>query len=130
MVQNDFGFYCLYLRQTQSMAIKTLFIPLDQAESTEQTQSNKDKYDRFQEKTKKFDDGQIARMNKGQVAVMSTLDSYLNPANAKTNPNGGYSIVSVTPVMGTETEKVDKDEPMMPLVHTTGFMVILHKAEG
>jgi hypothetical protein len=112
------------------MAILTLFIPLDQAESTSETQNNKDKYDRFREKTKKFDDAQVSRMNKGQVAVMSSLNSYLNPHNAKTNPNGGYSLVSVTPVLGTETEKVDKDEPMMPLVHTTGFMVILHKAEG
>lgn len=112
------------------MAIKTLFIPLDQAESTSETQSNKDKYERFQEKTKKFDDAQIARMNKGQVFAMSELNRFLNPYNAKTNTNGGYSLVSVTPVLGTETEKVDKDEPMLPLVHTTGFMVILHKAEG
>ncbi len=111
----------------KSMAIKTLFIPLDQAESTAQTQNIKDKYDRFQEKTKKFDSRQVNKMNEGEVAVISTLDNYLSRYNAKTNPNGGYSIVSVTPVMGTETEKVDKDEPMMPLVHTTGFMVILHK---
>jgi len=111
------------------MAIKTLFIPLDQAESTSEIQNIRDKYDRFQEKTKKFDDAQITRMNQGEVAVMSTLDSYLNPHDPRSNLNGGYSIVSVTPVMGTETEKVDKDEPMMPLVHTTGFMVILHKAD-
>ncbi len=109
------------------MAIKTLFIPLDQAESTSETQNIRDKYDRFQEKTKKFDSGQIARMNEGEVAVMSTLDNYLSGYDAKFNPNGGYSLVSVTPVLGTETEKVDKDEPMLPLVHTTGFMVILHK---
>ena len=109
------------------MAIKTLFIPLDQAESTSETQNIRDRYDRFKEKTKKFDSRQVDRFNEGEVAVMSTLDSYLNRYDPKANPNGGYSLVSVTPVMGTETEKVDKDEPMLPLVHTTGFMVILHK---
>ena len=43
------------------MAIKTLFIPLDQAESTSETQNNKDKYDRFKEKTKKFDSRQRSK---------------------------------------------------------------------
>jgi len=128
-VQNDFGFYCLYLGQTQPMAIKTLFIPLDQAESTSEIQNIRDRYDRFKEKTKEFDSRQIDKINRGEVAVMSTLDDYLNPFDLRSNPNGGYSIVSVTPVLGTETEKVDKDEPMLPLVHTTGFMVILHKAD-
>tara|TARA_R100001480_G_scaffold151448_1_gene152769 strand:- start:312 stop:641 length:330 start_codon:yes stop_codon:yes gene_type:complete len=109
------------------MAIKTLFIPLDQAESTSETQNIRDKYDRFQEKTKKFDSRQINDMNRGNVAAIESLDAYLNAYDEDRNPNGGYSIVSVTPVMGTETEKVDKDEPMLPLVHTTGFMVILHK---
>ena len=110
-----------------TMAIKTLFIPLDQAESTSETQNIRDKYDRFQEKTKKFDSRQVDKFNEGRVAVMSTLDNYLSRYDVKFNPNGGYSLVSVTPVLGTETEKVDKDEPMLPLVHTTGFMVILHK---
>ncbi len=128
-MQNDFGFYCLYLGQTQPMAIKTLFIPLDQAESTSEIQNIRDRYDRFKEKTKEFDSRQIDKINRGEVAVMSTLDDYLNPFDLRSNPNGGYSIVSVTPVLGTETEKVDKDEPMLPLVHTTGFMVILHKAD-
>jgi len=109
------------------MAIKTLFIPLDQAESTSETQNIRDKYDRFQEKTKKFDSRQVDKFNEGRVAVMSTLDNYLSRYDERRNPNGGYSLVSVTPVMGTETEKIDKDEPMLPLVHTTGFMVILHK---
>jgi len=107
------------------MAIKTLFIPLDQAESTSETQNNKDKYDRFKEKTKKFDSRQVDTFNEG-TGVIGKLNEFLNPYS-KTNLNGGYSLVSVTPVLGTETEKVDKDEPMMPLVHTTGFMVILHK---
>ena len=129
-MQNDFRFYCLYLGQTQSMAIKTLFIPLDQAESTSETQNIRDRYDRFKEKTKKFDSEQISRMNRGNVTAITTLNNYLSRYNEESNPNGGYTVISVTPVLGTETEKVDKDEPMLPLVHTTGFMVILHKAEG
>lgn len=112
------------------MAIKTLFIPLDQVESTERTQSNKDKYDRLEEKTKKFDTRQLTKEEGDFVDVMSTLNGHLNAYNGKFNPNGGYSIISVTPVLGTETEKVDKDEPMLPLVHTTGFMVILHKEDA
>ena len=111
----------------KSMAIKTLFIPLDQAESTAQTQNINDKYDRFQEKTKQFDSRQIDTFNEGESSAMNKLNAHLNKYNEESNPNGGYSLVSVTPVLGTETEKVDKDEPMMPLVHTTGFMVILHK---
>ena len=109
------------------MAIKTLFIPLDQAESISEVQNNKDKYDRFKEKTKKFDEEQIARMEKGQVTAISQLDASLNRYDEKFNTNGGFSIVSVTPVLGTTTEKIDKDEPMLPLVHTTGFLVILHR---
>ncbi len=111
-----------------TMAIKTLFIPLDQAESTSETQNIRDRYDRFKEKTKKFDSEQIERMNEGNVTAITTLNNYLSRYNEETNPNGGYTVISVTPVMGTETEKVDKDEPMLPLVHTTGFMVILFKA--
>ena len=110
------------------MAIKTLFIPLDQAESTSETQNIRDRYDRFKEKTKKFDSEQIDRMNEGNVTAITTLNNYLSRYNEESNPNGGYTVISVTPVMGTETEKVDKDEPMLPLVHTTGFMVILYKA--
>ena len=110
------------------MAIKTLFIPLDKAESTSEIQNIRDRYDRFNEKTKKFDSEQIERMNEGNVTAITTLNSYLSRYNEETNPNGGYTVISVTPVMGTETEKVDKDEPMLPLVHTTGFMVILYKA--
>lgn len=110
------------------MAIKTLFIPLDQAESTSETQNIRDRYDRFKEKTKKFDSEQIERMNEGNVTAITTLNNYLSRYNEESNPNGGYTVISVTPVMGTETEKVDKDEPMLPLVHTTGFMVILFKA--
>lgn len=120
-------FFVLYLGQTIQMAIKTLFIPLDQAETASETQNNKDKYDRFKEKTKQFDSRQVEGFNEGENSVINKLNAHLSKYNAKTNTEGGYSIVSVTPVMGTETEKVDKDEPMLPLVHTTGFLVILHK---
>jgi len=108
------------------MAIKTLFIPLDQAESVSQVQSTRDKYERYEEKVKKFDSRQVDQFNEG-TGVIATLNSYLSRYDEKFNPNGGYSLVSVTPVLGTEAEKVDKDEPMLGLVHTTGFMVILHK---
>ena len=109
------------------MAIKTLFISLDQVESTSEKQNIRDRYDRFKEKTKKFDDSQLSQEEGAFANVMASLDTYLNRYDSKNNANGGYSIVSVTPVLGTETEKVDKDEPMLPLVHTTGFMVILHR---
>jgi len=109
------------------MAIKTLFIPLDQAESISKVQSVHGKYDRYEEKIKKFDSRQVDKMNEGEVRQIGTLNSYLNRYDVKGNPYGGYSIVSVTPVLGTQTEKIDKDEPMIGLVHTTGFMVILHK---
>ena len=108
------------------MAIKTLFIPLDQAESVSQVQSTRDKYERYEEKVKKFDSRQVDTFNEGR-GVIRTLNQYLSRYDPKANPNGGYSLVSVTPVLGTEAEKVDKDEPMLGLVHTTGFMVILHK---
>ncbi len=109
------------------MAIKTLFIPLDQAETESQVQNYKDKYDRYEEKTKKFDSRQVDGFNEGENSVINKLNEHLNAYDEKFNTEGGYSIVSVTPVLGTETEKVDKNEPMLPLVHTTGFMVILHK---
>ena len=109
------------------MAIKTLFIPLDQAEEANLVTGTKDRYDRHQEKTKKFDSRQVAGFNDGESSVINKLNIHLNAYNVKTNTEGGYSIVSVTPVLGTEVEKVDNDEPMIGLVHTTGFMVILHK---
>ncbi len=109
------------------MAIKTLFIPLDQAESVNQVQSTRDKYERYEEKVKKFDSRQVDGFNEGESSVVNKLNVHLNAYSPKTNTEGGYSIVSVTPVLGTEAEKVDKDEPMIGLVHTTGFMVILHK---
>lgn len=111
------------------MAIKTLFIPLDHAESVSETQNNKDKYDRIKEKTKSFDTGSMSELTVRNNSVLSKLNTHLNAFNLKTNIEGGYSIVSVTPVLGTETEKVDKDEPMLPLVHTTGFLIILHKED-
>ena len=127
-MQNDFGFYCLYLGQTQTMAILTLFIPLTIEESKAETQNIRDRYDRIETKRKKFD--QVAGVNtlnaRGNV-VMAQLDEHLS-RETPLNQNGGYQVLSVTPVLETQTEKVDKDEPMLPLVTTTGFLVILHKA--
>ena len=111
------------------MAIKTLFIPLSHAETLSATQSNKDKYDRVKEKTKEFDTRSMSELTVRNNAELSKLNTHLNAFNLKTNIEGGYSIVSVTPVLGTETQKVDEDEPMLPLVHTTGFLVILHKED-
>lgn len=112
------------------MAIKTLFIPLDQAESVNQVQSTRDKYERYEEKTKKFDTASMSELTVRNNSEINKLNSHLNPFNLKLNTEGGYSIVSVTPVLGTEAEKVDKDEPMLGLVHTTGFLVILHKEDN
>ena len=127
-MQNDFQFIYLYLGQTQSMAILTLFIPLTIEESKAETQNIRDRDDRIETKRKKFD--QVAGLNtlnaRGNV-VMGQLDEYLS-RETPLNKNGGYQVVSVTPVLETQTEKVDKDEPMLPLVTTTGFLVILHKA--
>jgi hypothetical protein len=109
------------------MALKTLFIPLDQTETKNSRESGRDKYDRYEEKTKKFDSRQVEGFNQGENSVINKLNAHLNAYNEKTNTEGGYSIVSVTPVLATETSKVDRDEPLMPLVHTTGFLVILHK---
>ncbi len=109
------------------MAVKTLFISADSAESVTETQNNKDRYDRFKEKTKQYDARQLRQEEGAFYDSIQKLDAYLNRYDPKFNTEGGYSIVSVTPVLGTETEKVDKDEPMLPLVHTTGFLVILHK---
>jgi hypothetical protein len=110
------------------MAIKTLFIPLAQAESVNQVQSTRDKYERYEEKTKKFDTSQLAQEEGEFVDAIANFNASISRYNEETNPNGGYTVISVTPVLGTEAEKVDKDEPMLGLVHTTGFMVILYKA--
>ena len=112
------------------MAIKTLFVELDQSEAITQQQSVHDKYERHKEKVKKFDRRQLDTLTVRENSNISKLNSYLNKFNLKSNPEGGYSIVSVTPVLGTQTEKVDKDEPMVALVHTTGFMVVLHRDDS
>ena len=125
---NDFQFIYLYLGQTQSMAILTLFIPLTIEESKAETQNIRDRYDRIETKRKKFDQvAGIDTLNSRDNVVMGQLDEYLS-RETPLNQNGGYQVVSVTPVLETQTEKVDKDEPMLPLVTTTGFLVILHKA--
>ena len=110
------------------MAILTLFIPLTIEESKAETQNIRDRYDRIETKRKKFDQvAGIDTLNARSNVVMGQLDEYLS-RETPLNQNGGYQVVSVTPVLETQTEKVDKDEPMLPLVTTTGFLVILHKA--
>jgi hypothetical protein len=110
------------------MAILTLFIPLTIEESKAETQNIRDRYDRIETKRKKFDQvAGIDTLNSRHNVVMGQLDEYLS-RETPLNQNGGYQVVSVTPVLETQTEKVDKDEPMLPLVTTTGFLVILHKA--
>ena len=112
------------------MAIKTLFIELDQLEAVTSEQSVHDKYERHKEKVKKFDPRQIESLTVRKNSNISKLNTYLNAFDLRNNREGGYSIVSVTPVLGTQTEKVDKDEPMVALVHTTGFMVVLHRDDS
>ena len=110
------------------MSLITLFIPLEQKEVAQQTQNIHDKRDRIETKSKKFNQDQgIAALDPRENSTMRNLNKYLNAYNAKLNPVGGFSIVSVTPVLETTTVKVDNDEPMMPLVTTTGVLVILHK---
>tara|TARA_S200002703_G_scaffold154591_1_gene157642 strand:- start:211 stop:594 length:384 start_codon:yes stop_codon:yes gene_type:complete len=127
-VQNDFGYYYLYLGQTKTMAIKTLFLPLPITEVKQQEQNIHDKRDRINTKHKKFEESSVLQLTTRNNSIISQINSYLNPLDIFLNPNGGYQVVSVTPVLETKAEKVDDDEPMMPFVTTTGFLVILHKA--
>ena len=110
------------------MALITLFLPLTHEEVKQEQQNIRDKYDRIQTKHKRmnFSSDAMRALNRDNE-ITRQLDECLNRFDERRNPSGGYSIVSVTPVLGTETEKVDKDEPMMPLVSTTGFLIILHK---
>lgn len=109
------------------MAIITLFLPVQMAETKTQQKSKRDKYDKHETKDKAFDSGQMSELTVRNNSVISKLNSHLNRYDAKFNTEGGYSIVSVTPVLGSSVEKVDDDEPMVSMVSTTGFMVILHK---
>ena len=111
------------------MALITLFLPLTHEEVKQQEQNIRDKYDRIETKHKRMDTslnamrGYSTRNNQ----ITRALDEHLNKFDLRNNPNGGYQVVSVTPVLETKIEKVDKDEPMMPLVSTTGFLIVLHR---
>ena len=111
------------------MPIKTLFLPLPLTEVKQQEQNIRDKYDRIETKHKKMDTSlnamrELAPKNN---EVTRALNTHLNKLDLRNNPNGGYQVVSVTPVLETKIEKVDKDEPMLPLVSTTGFLIVLHR---
>lgn len=103
---------------------------MNQSEEVTNKQSVHDKYERHKEKVKKFDVRSMSELTVRNNSQLEKLNTLLNPFNIKTNIEGGFSIVSVTPVLGTQTEKVDKDEPMIGLVHTTGFMVVLHRDDS
>ena len=109
------------------MAVITLFLPLQQAEVKQQEQNIHDKRDRIHTKHKKFQESSISELTVRNNSIIEKINTHLNAFNLRTNVECGYSIVSVTPVLETNAEKVDDDEPMMPFVTTTGFLVILHK---
>ena len=128
-MQNDFGLYYLYLGQTKPMALITLFLPLTHEEVKQQEQNIHDKRDRIHTKHKKVNTSLNAMREYGTKnnQITRALDEHLNKFDLRNNPNGGYQVVSVTPVLETQTQKVDKDEPMLPLVSTTGFLIVLHR---
>ena len=109
--------------------IKTLFLPLQQSEVKQQQQNIHDKRDRIETKHKKFDVNSLSELTIRNNSELEKLDTHLKAFHLKNNIEGGYSIVSVTPVLETKAEKVDNDEPMMPFVTTTGFLIILHKED-
>lgn len=111
------------------MAIKTLFLPISMEEFKRQEKSKRDKYDKHETKERKFDPRQLSELTVRNNSIVNKLNDHLNPFNLKLNTEGGYSIVSVTPVLGTTVEKVDEDEPVVPMVTTTGFLVVLHKQD-
>ena len=112
------------------MALITLFLPLQHEEVKQQEQNIRDRYDRIETKHKRMDFSLDAmRSLNRDNPITRQLNIHLNKFDLRNNPEGGYSIVSVTPVLETQTQKVDKDEPMLPLVSTTGFLIMLHREE-
>ena len=111
------------------MALITIFLPLQQEEVKQQQQNIHDKRDRIETKHKRIDTSLNAMREYGTKnnPITRQLDIHLSKFDLKNNPDGGYSLVSVTPVLETKIEKVDQDEPMMPIVSTTGFMIMLHR---
>lgn len=94
-----------------------------------QEKSKRDKYDKHETEERKFDATQLSELTVRNNSIINKLNTHLNPFHIKLNIEGGYSIVSVTPVLGTTVEKVDEDEPVVPMVTTTGFLVVLHKQD-
>ena len=113
------------------MALITLFLPLQHEEVKQEEQNIRDRYDRIETKHKRMDFSLNALREYGtrNNAITRQLDLHLNKFDLRNNLEGGYQVVSVTPVLETKIEKVDKAEPMLPLVSTTGFMIILHREE-
>ena len=111
------------------MSLITLFLPIQHEEVKQQEQNIRDKYDRIETKHKKMDTSLNAMRSYDTKnnQVTRALNTHLNKLDLKFNPDGGYSVVSVTPVLETQTQKVDKDEPMLPIVSTTGFLIVLHR---
>ena len=111
------------------MALITLFLPIQHEEVKQQEQNIRDKYDRIETKHKRMDTSINALREYGtrNNPITRQLDIHLGKFDLRNNPEGGFKVVSVTPVLETQTQKVDKDEPMLPIVSTTGFMIILHR---
>ena len=112
------------------MALITLFLPIQHEEVKQQEQNIRDKYDRIETKHKRMDFSLDAmRSLNRDNPITRRLDIHLSKFDLRNNPEGGYQVVSVTPVLETKIEKVDKDEPMMPIVSTTGFLIMLHREQ-
>jgi len=108
------------------MAIQTLFLPISMEEHKRQEKSKRDKYDKHETKERKFDIRQLTEMNPRNNSILDKLNASLSKRDIE---RGGFSIISVTPVLGTTVEKVDEDEPVVPMVTTTGFMIMLYKED-
>tara|TARA_R100000654_G_scaffold14554_2_gene31367 strand:- start:4778 stop:5119 length:342 start_codon:yes stop_codon:yes gene_type:complete len=110
------------------MSLRILFLPVTHQEVKQQEQNIHDKRDRIETKHKKMDTSVDAlRAMSRDNEITREMDRLLNDFDLRNNPFGGYKIVSVTPVLETKAEKVDVDEPMMPFVTTTGFLIMLHR---
>ena len=96
------------------------------AETKSQEKSKRDKYDKHETMDKALDPRQLLGLTSDENLQLRELDRMLNRRDILV---GGWSVVSVTPVLGSSVEKVDDDEPMVSMVSTTGFMILLYKGE-
>lgn len=96
------------------------------AETKRQENSKRDKYDKHETMDKSLDPRQLLGFNSDENLQLREIDRMLNRRDILV---GGWSVLSVTPVLGSSVEKVDDDEPMVSMVSTTGFMVLLYKPE-